>query len=242
LAKIFFMIGLGIIIGALLTGVTRMYNVGQNIIQGLWNGMKAVWEKLAEWLRKTAAWVELMWRKITHTQSPSADMYGVGVDLMAGLAGGMKKGYESVSSFVSSSAPINPDPYGGEGDFNSNTMRGGWGSGNWGNGPTYGGGGGAGVAQAVSSAIEQVASVIVAALPAVTAAAAEAAAAVATSTMSQSIMDSQQAQAEMRRTQTQQNVLLTTKLNELIAAVRSGATDHGVAMATAEAMQFADFG
>ena len=73
-----------------------LLQVGKDILDGLWSGLKNKWSGIKKWLEDKAALVEGIWRKISGTQSPSKKMQAVGLDLMGGLELGMETRWAKV--------------------------------------------------------------------------------------------------------------------------------------------------
>jgi len=73
-----------------------LLQVGKDILDGFWDGLKDKWSGIKTWLEDKAASVESLWRRITRTGSPSKVMYEVGADDMAGLGLGMEDQFKQV--------------------------------------------------------------------------------------------------------------------------------------------------
>jgi phage-related protein len=76
---------------------TWLYQAGKNVIQGLWNGLTAVWRSVTKWISGIAAWIK------AHKGPVSLDrqlLYPAGHALMSGLLSGLKAGFGPVGSFV----------------------------------------------------------------------------------------------------------------------------------------------
>jgi len=87
--------------------VSKMAEVGGNIVKGLWNGI----QQLASWLwDKVSGWISSIWDGICDffgIHSPSREMAWVGENLVKGLAGGIDdNGDDAVKSAENMSADV----------------------------------------------------------------------------------------------------------------------------------------
>lgn len=67
----------------------RMMQIGKNIVQGLWDGIKAVWDSLVGWLTKKIQGILDLFDKIFKMESPSKAMGERGMNMMLGLRQGV---------------------------------------------------------------------------------------------------------------------------------------------------------
>lgn len=86
----------------------NLQEIGKDILQGLWNGLKSKWESVKSWLDAKARAVADIWRTITRTQSPSQVFASIGEDLMAGLDMGLIKGFGAVEQTTAAQAGALP--------------------------------------------------------------------------------------------------------------------------------------
>jgi hypothetical protein len=85
-------------IAAAFSGLREKFmQIGRDILQGLWDGLKESWGGMSEWWAGIAGKFETVIRAVTRTQSPSQAFYEVGIDLMAGLKLGIQSGAEAVA-------------------------------------------------------------------------------------------------------------------------------------------------
>lgn len=82
----------------------EMLRIGGDIIDGLWNGIKAKWEGVKEKVRSIADYIPSIFREETDTHSPSRVMQDIGLDIMQGMTNGLKTGGEGVMGVAKSVA------------------------------------------------------------------------------------------------------------------------------------------
>ncbi|WP_421930130.1 phage tail tape measure protein [Nitratireductor rhodophyticola] len=82
----------------------QMYQIGVDIVQGLWNGLKAQWEAVKSSVTGFASDVAGSFRSVLGIKSPSRVMYEIGVNIMEGLHNGMTSMADGVKGIASSAA------------------------------------------------------------------------------------------------------------------------------------------
>ncbi|MBN7777781.1 phage tail tape measure protein [Nitratireductor aquimarinus] len=82
----------------------QMYQIGLDIVQGLWNGLKAQWETVKSSVTGFASDVAGSFRSVLGIKSPSRVMYEIGVNIMEGLHNGMTSMSDGVKGIASSAA------------------------------------------------------------------------------------------------------------------------------------------
>ena len=89
-------------LGTLILGVigdlaSLLYDTGKAIIQGLWNGMKDVWEKAKDWVGGIAGDIAGGVKDALKVWSPSQVMFEIGQNVTKGLHLGMLEGMKPIS-------------------------------------------------------------------------------------------------------------------------------------------------
>ncbi|MET0786111.1 MAG: hypothetical protein ABWY25_05345, partial [Paenisporosarcina sp.] len=69
-----------------------LFGTGKNIIQGLWDGIKEIWEKAMDWLEEKVEALPGPFEKILEIFSPSRYMMRIGEYIIKGLVLGMQRG------------------------------------------------------------------------------------------------------------------------------------------------------
>jgi phage-related minor tail protein len=82
----------------------QMAQIGVDIVDGLWSGLKSKWGSVTGWLGGAASSIGGIFRKETETHSPSQVMHEIGVDIMQGLANGMESMQGAVTNIAESIA------------------------------------------------------------------------------------------------------------------------------------------
>jgi|GEM_PF-4797127 len=80
------------IIAAFVGLATSMFQIGKDIITGLWDGLKDVWESVKEWFTTAIEDVVSGIAALLGLDSPSRLFENIGQDMMAGLAKGIQTG------------------------------------------------------------------------------------------------------------------------------------------------------
>lgn len=82
----------------------QMYQIGADIMSGLWNGIKAKWEGVKSSITGLASGVADSFRSALGIHSPSRVMAEIGVNIMQGLANGMNSMADGVKDIAGSAA------------------------------------------------------------------------------------------------------------------------------------------
>ncbi|WP_161804405.1 hypothetical protein [Microbacterium sp. GCS4] len=96
-------------IGGLLSGAgTWLYNIGRDIIQGLWNGLKSIWSSVSAWFEDTFGGIIDTVAGIFGIASPSKVMRQMGVWVGEGFVQGLDQMTPSVETAMTDMAHV-PD-------------------------------------------------------------------------------------------------------------------------------------
>lgn len=79
----------GQILGVFSGAATWLYNIGRDIVQGLWNGLKSIWESVSSWFQETFGGIIDTVAGIFGIASPSKVFYGFGVNIGEGMVNGL---------------------------------------------------------------------------------------------------------------------------------------------------------
>lgn len=90
------------IVNAFLALPGKMLEIGGQIIQGLWDGLKSKYEGVKSSVTGFASSVADWFRAPLQIQSPSKVMHGIGQNIMQGLSNGISSGVGEVGSLVQS--------------------------------------------------------------------------------------------------------------------------------------------
>lgn len=77
---------------------TWLYNIGRDVVQGLWNGLKSIWESVSAWFQDTFGGIIDTVAGIFGIASPSKVFYGFGVNIGEGLVNGLAAMEDRVGS------------------------------------------------------------------------------------------------------------------------------------------------
>lgn len=89
-------------IKGVLTGASKiLYNIGKDIINGLWNGMKKAWENVSGWLSDRGGQIKNLKGPIEKDRVLLVDE---GEAIMGGLGSGLQAGWRKVDGFLSTRA------------------------------------------------------------------------------------------------------------------------------------------
>ncbi|WEX07369.1 phage tail tape measure protein [Chelativorans sp. AA-79] len=91
----------------------QMMEIGDQIIDGLWQGLQSKWESVKSWVSGVANYIPDIFRSETETHSPSQVMHDIGVDIMQGLANGMEGMRGDVESVAGNIASTVADAFTG---------------------------------------------------------------------------------------------------------------------------------
>lgn len=80
--------------------VAEMQQIGQDVVDGFLNGLKAKWDVIVSWATAAANSIGNIFRQENDTHSPSMVFDAIGRDLMAGLAQGLNAGMAGVQQDV----------------------------------------------------------------------------------------------------------------------------------------------
>jgi hypothetical protein len=80
--------------------------IGGQVMQGLWDGMKAVWADIIAWAHSVAGDIAKIFAAAHAISSPSKVMYDMGANIMLGLANGLKDGLKMPLNVMIKGAPI----------------------------------------------------------------------------------------------------------------------------------------
>jgi len=210
------------ILDAIAEKIDDFFTIGENIIGGLWDGMKSAWGAFWDWVVRKIESIPEAWRVFLNMESPSKVMIDIGSNIMKGLSIG-----------IAGEDPVERIPR----SFNLKKLNTSLASrmeaatGGGGRAQTGASGLAAIVTQASGLATTQAASVAASVSGSATAeVGAMMAATTASSTHAQLASEAQTRGA------------LSTKLDEVIFALQSQGNAHQTATAISEAMQTADFG
>jgi phage-related protein len=70
-------------------GDIDLYDVGRDIVQGLWNGLQSMWDSMTGWIGDAAGGLVSSVQGVLGIGSPSKEFYGIGTDTVQGLINGL---------------------------------------------------------------------------------------------------------------------------------------------------------
>jgi hypothetical protein len=109
----FFVDGWNGIIGFLSSINKTIYDIGSNIVMGIWNGIKAAWGNLTTWVQGLFNGFIDGIKKLLGIHSPSTVFHGFGANLMQGLVNGIDSMKGAVTDSVSGVAGLVTDGFTG---------------------------------------------------------------------------------------------------------------------------------
>lgn len=77
-----------------------LYNAGRDVIQGLWDGMKAKWEEVKDWFSSIPNAIPKALKSVLKIGSPSKVMQEIGVNTMQGFLAGLQSKQGEIQSFL----------------------------------------------------------------------------------------------------------------------------------------------
>jgi tape measure domain-containing protein len=81
--------------------IEKLVEIGKDILGGLWEGMKAKWHEIEDWINGIGDDIRRFFGIATESNSPSEITKRVGADLMAGLLVGMDDEWMRVARYIS---------------------------------------------------------------------------------------------------------------------------------------------
>lgn len=84
--------------------LTVLLQMGRDIIQGLWNGIKEIWNKLTGWIADAASHLPGFIKGPLGIGSPSKVFHGLGTDTAQGFYIGLQEGWSKVETLAGDSA------------------------------------------------------------------------------------------------------------------------------------------
>ncbi len=103
--------------------IPRMLDAGKAFIQGLWDGMKAIWDNVTSWITDTVGEVINIFEEILGISSPSKVMAKIGQQLMAGMAEGMQGSMLAPLQTMGAMAPAMMGAMGGSSSFSKEVVN-----------------------------------------------------------------------------------------------------------------------
>ena len=82
----------------------EMLNIGKNIIDGLFDGLKSAWNKITSWVEDKANWIKDKFKSILGIHSPSREFMKIGMYVDEGLVKGLEDGEVDVNTQITGMA------------------------------------------------------------------------------------------------------------------------------------------
>ena len=88
------------LLNAFLKLPSQMFDIGKNIITGLWDGLKNIWGNITSWVSEKANWIKDKFKGILGIHSPSREFTKIGEFVDEGLVIGLESGEVDINSQV----------------------------------------------------------------------------------------------------------------------------------------------
>lgn len=84
--------------------IPSMLQIGKDIINGLWNGLKNVWSSITGWVEEKANWIKNKFKSVLDINSPSREFMKIGMFVDEGLVKGLEDGELDINNQVTGMA------------------------------------------------------------------------------------------------------------------------------------------